>query len=67
MVVGGGWWWLKAALVFIFGPNLKNKTLLGPRPKLKNITSHNTYGRCLNTSSCIYSSNYCIELKGVEY
>ena len=25
---------LKATLVFIFGPNLKTKTLLRPRPKL---------------------------------
>ena len=31
----GGWGWvLKATLVFIFGPNLKTKTLLRPRPKL---------------------------------
>ena len=27
---------LKATLVFIFGPNLKTKTLLRPRPKLNN-------------------------------
>ena len=24
---GGGWWVLKATLVFIFGPNLKNRIL----------------------------------------
>ena len=29
-----GGWWMKAALVFIFGPNLKTKTVLRPRPKL---------------------------------
>ena len=34
---GGGWWWLKATLVFIFGPNLKTKTLFRPRPKLNKI------------------------------
>ena len=34
---GGGWWWLKATLVFIFGPNLKTKTLFQPRPKLNKI------------------------------
>ena len=28
---------LKAALVFIFGPNLKTRTLLQPRPKLTNM------------------------------
>ena len=34
---GGGWRWvLKATLVFIFGPNLKTKTLLQHRPKLNN-------------------------------
>ena len=33
-VGGGGGWVLKATLVFIFGPNLKTKTLLQPRPKL---------------------------------
>ena len=27
---------MKATLVFIFGPNLKTKTLLRPRPKLNN-------------------------------
>ena len=31
VVVGG---WMKVTLVFIFGPNLKTKTLLQPRPKL---------------------------------
>ena len=28
---------MKATLVFIFGPNLKTRTLLRPRPKLDNI------------------------------
>ena len=35
---GGGWVVLTATLVFIFGPNLKTKTLLRPRPKLNNKT-----------------------------
>ena len=38
--VGGGWW-LKATLVFIFGPNLKTKTLFRPRPKLNNMENPN--------------------------
>ena len=33
---GGGGGWMKVTLVFIFGPNLKTKTLLRPRPKLNN-------------------------------
>ena len=32
------WWVLKATLVFIFGPNLKTKILLRPRPELNNST-----------------------------
>ena len=39
--VGGGW--MKGTLVFIFGPNLKTKTLLRPRPKLNNNNS-SSYG-----------------------
>ena len=34
--MGCGWVVLKANLVFIFGPNLKTKTLLQPRSKLNN-------------------------------
>ena len=40
---GGGWWWLKATLVFIFGPNLKARTLLRPRPKLNNFECFCTF------------------------
>ena len=31
--------WMKANSVFIFGPNLKTKTLLRPRPKQNKITT----------------------------
>ena len=30
------WWWVGVESNFIFGPNLKTKILLGPRPKLNN-------------------------------
>ena len=42
---------LKATLVFIFGPNLKTKTLLRPRPKPNNFLS----------GSELFSKNLCMK------
>ena len=37
----------KAILVFIFGPNIKTRTLLRPRPKLNNIENLLPEVQCL--------------------
>ena len=39
---------LTATLVFIFGPNLKTKTLLRPRPKLNNNLEQKGQYSCAN-------------------
>ena len=46
------WWWVvsKATIVFISGPNLKNTTLLWPRPKLNNITLYIKLGNPSGTT-----------------
>ena len=42
VVGGGGWWWVvggvESNFSITFGPNLKTKTFLRPRPKLTNIS-----------------------------
>ena len=71
MVGGSGW--MKATLVFIFGPNLKTKTLLRPRPKPNNIISAkaliatlckpNPAGPCILHNS--YINSFLLNPRGV--
>ena len=50
---------MKATLVFIFGPNLKTKTLLRPGPKLNNISGK---GKAKPNQPKIYSRHNTIKM-----